>query len=250
MAQDARPDDSDPGALLRRYYEQLLTSLGPQGWWPARTRFEVILGAILTQNTSWRNVELAIRQLRKNGLLNLRRLRKAGRAEIESCIRSSGFFRQKALTIHNFVSWLERSYGGSLRAMFARPAAELRQELLNLRGLGPETADAILLYAGRQPFFVADAYTRRILARHELGPDVASYAQAQEFLHRHLPPDQALFNELHALFVEVGKRWCKPETPRCQECPLEQFLPRRGRVGAFVDADFNAFGSPDRASEL
>jgi endonuclease III related protein len=117
------------------------------------------------------------------------------------------------------------AYHGSLGRLFARPAAELRQELLNLRGLGPETVDAILLYAGRRPFFVADAYTRRILARHQLVSAEADYADVQRFLHEHLPPDQALFNEFHALLVEVGKRYCKRQAPCCDQCPLQEFLP-------------------------
>jgi endonuclease III related protein len=211
--------------LLLKYYGVLLSSLGSQGWWPAKTRLEVILGAILTQNTSWQNVELAIARLRRNGLLKLSTLRKASRSELESCIHPSGFFRQKALTIQNFLTWLERTCVGSLPVMFARPAAQLRRELLEVRGLGPETVDAILLYAGQQAFFVADSYTRRVLARHALVPQKAGYSDVQAFLHRNLPPDEALFNEYHALLVYVGKSWCRKAAPRCEECPLKGFLP-------------------------
>ncbi len=211
--------------LLRRYYANLLQRLGPQGWWPAQTRLEVIVGAILTQNTSWQNADLALKRLRKAGLLSLAKLRNVPRAGLESCIRPAGFFRQKALTIRNFLNWLARAYHGSLTALFARPPAEVRQELLELRGLGPETVDAILLYAGRQPVFVADAYTRRVLARHGLVLPTANYSSVQQFLHRHLPADQALFNEYHALLVEVGKRYCKRETAHCEGCPLAEFLP-------------------------
>ena len=155
---------------------------------------------------------------------------------MQSHIRPAGFFRQKSLTVWNFLDWLGRTYHGSLGRLFARPAAGLRQELLSLKGLGPETVDAILLYAGRQPFFVADAYTRRIMARHELVPPTADYATVQQFLHENLPADQALFNEFHALLVEVGKRYCKRQAPRCDQCPLQEFLPesalRDSRRGA------------------
>jgi len=223
----ARPRHPEPGVELLSYYRELLEGFGPQGWWPARTRLEVILGAILTQNTSWKNVRIAIRRLRRAGLLNQRRLGRASQSELEEAIRPAGFFRQKARTIRHFVSWLDRSYGGSLHRMFRRPPEELRRALLGIKGLGPETADAILLYAGRKPFFVADGYTRRILARHELLRPRAGYEEAQAYLHQHLPRDSGLFNEYHALLVEVGKRYCKRSAPECAACPLEPWLPRR-----------------------
>jgi len=215
----------------RRYYTLLFQHLGPQSWWPARTRLEVILGAILTQNTAWRNAALALRRLRMAGLLRLPRLEKASRAALESCIRPAGFFRQKARTIRNFLDWLAQAHHSSLAAMFTSPPRTLRRELLEIKGLGPETVDAILLYAGRQPLFVADAYTRRILARHALVPPDADYAQVQDFLHRHLPRDQALFNEYHALLVAVGKQYCRRRTPRCKACPLREVLTLQQEVG-------------------
>ena len=216
----------DPGILLMAYYPRLLAQLGPQGWWPGRTRLEVILGVILTQNTAWTNAARALRQLRQRGLLKLARLREIPLPELEAAIRSAGFFRQKARTIRTFIEWLEDRYGGSLHAMFARPAAALRGELLEIQGLGPESVDSILLYAGRQPFFVADAYARRILARHELVPADISYAGLQELMHKRLPADHAFLNEFHALLVAVGKRWCKRQEPQCQKCVLREFLPK------------------------
>lgn len=241
----ARLTRSGPGDTLNQYYAKLLNELGPQGWWPARTRLEVILGAILTQNTTWNNAALALKRLRKDGRLTLTGLGSVSQAKLESLIRPAGFFRQKALAIRNFLELLTRSGTGSLTALFARPSTALRAELLNLRGLGPETVDAILLYAGRQPYFVADAYTRRILARHELLPANASYASAQQFLHEHLPPDHALFNEFHALMVEIGKRYCKRESPRCENCPLSEFLPReQGQQRVAVHAGLRRFLSP------
>jgi len=216
---------ASPGALLDRYYRRLLDDLGPQGWWPARTRLEVILGAILVQNTAWENARQAIARLRRRGLLTLDRLRVVTGAEIEESIRPAGFFRQKARTITGFIDWLGRTHQGSLTRLFARPAAELRLELLKLRGFGPETVDAILLYAGRRPFFVADAYTRRVIVRHAMVPETADYATAQQFLHRHLRADHRLFNEFHALLVEVGKRYCRSRAADCEACPLKEFLP-------------------------
>ena len=186
---------------------------------------EVILGAILTQNTSWQNAALALKRLRKAGMLALPRLQHVSTSKLEKLIQSSGFYRQKAETIRNFLGWLDVTCDGSLATMFGRNSAQLRRELLAVKGLGPETVDAILLYAGGQSYFVADAYSRRILSRHGLLPNDASYSAAQEFLHSHLPGDAKLFNEFHALLVEVGKHWCRRSHPRCQKCPLESFLP-------------------------
>lgn len=214
-----------PKPSLMRYYEELVRSYGPQGWWPARTRLEVIVGAILTQNAAWRNAELAIRQLRNARLLNLRKLMAAEQGEIESCIRPAGFFRQKAATIRRFLDFLGTHHCGSLTRLFSQRAADLRERLLAIKGLGPESVDAILLYAGDLPFFVADAYTRRILSRHGWLRTAATYAEAQAFLHRELPRDAALFNEFHALLVETGKRYCHRSAPKCGECPLRYDLP-------------------------
>jgi len=210
---------------LSRYYERLLEALGPQQWWPAKTRLEVILGAILTQNTAWTNAARAIARLRRRGALSLKRLRLVNEAELQELIRPAGFFKQKARAIRGFLSWLDEAHRGSLERMFATPAEQLRAALLDLNGLGPETADAILLYAGGQPFFVADAYTRRILARHGLLPEHSSYQEAQKSIHRQLSRDTTVYNEFHALLVEVGKRFCRRNTTECVRCPLQEFLP-------------------------
>jgi endonuclease-3 related protein len=220
--------------ILRRFYTTLLESFGPQGWWPARTRWEVIWGAILTQNTTWRNATLALKNLRKVGLLTWRRLRQVSADELEPLIRPAGFYRQKARTLHSFAHWIEQAHGGSLDSLFAQGAAPARAQLLALRGIGPETADAILLYSGRQPVFVADAYTRRVLSRHQLLSPTADYESAQQFLHQALPPDQALFNEFHALLVEAAKRFCHRNVAHCEECPLGKFMPRKAlKLSAF-----------------
>jgi endonuclease-3 related protein len=211
--------------LLSRYYLALQEHFGPQQWWPARSRLEVILGAILTQNTAWHNATLALRNLRQSGLLSWQGLRRASLATLEECVRPAGFYRQKARTIRDFVDWLVQRHAGSLHRLLSLPAEELRRQLLDRRGLGPETVDAILLYAAERPSFVADAYTRRVLARHGLVAAAADYHKTQEFLHAQLPPNTRLFNEFHALLVEVGKKHCKPQGPRCEGCPLEEFLP-------------------------
>jgi len=239
--------------ILPRYFSALLTRFGPQGWWPGRTRLEVVLGAILTQNTAWHNAARALRKLRKASRLSWSGLREASLNELEFCIRPAGFYRQKARTVFDFVRWLERAHNGSLDALFALPADNARRQLLGLKGVGPETADAILLYAGRQPFFVADAYTRRILSRHGLLPPTANYARAQQFLHGSLPADQALFNEFHALLVQAGKHYCKRQAPLCQGCPLEEFLPARaedfgGAARAELAASSTPARDPDRSS--
>jgi len=225
-------NDGTPAARdrdLRRYYHRLLGEFGPQGWWPAETQLEVVLGAILTQNTTWRNAALAIGRLREAGMLDMARLRATHTGRLQSLIRPAGFFKQKARTIQGLVRWLGDAHGGSIDRMFDQPAERLREELLQLRGLGPETVDAMLLYAGGRPFFVADAYTRRILARHGMVPGDANYHEAQQSIHRGLDRDTAVYNEFHALLVEVGKRYCRLQAPRCGGCPLEEFLPERER---------------------
>src|SRR5580698_10169746 len=153
---------------IRNYYNVLARAWGPQHWWPAQTRFEVIVGAYLTQNTAWTNVELALRGLRSAHLLSLNGIRRAPLATIEQLIRPSGYFRQKAQRLKTFVAFVDKRYGGSLTKMFSQPTNELRQELLGLNGIGPETADSILLYTGHHPIFVVDAYTRKILERHAM----------------------------------------------------------------------------------
>ena len=232
----AAPPGIPPGKLLSRYYSALRGRFGPQHWWPARTRLEVILGAILTQNTAWHNATLALRNLRHAGLLSWPGLRGAPLPRLEACVRPAGFYRQKARAIRGFADWLERQYGGSLHKLLLLPADELRRRLLDLRGLGPETVDAILLYAARRPLFVADAYTRRVLARHGFLPATADYPATQVFLHAHLPRQAPLFNEFHALLVEVGKKHCKPRSPRCPGCPLEEFLPGHGAAPELAPA--------------
>jgi endonuclease-3 related protein len=205
---------------LRRYYRRLYRHFGPQRWWPGRTRFEVILGALLTQNTAWSNVQKALSNLRREAGLSPEKLARLPASKLARLLRPSGYFRQKARAVRGFLHHLNNHYRGSLNRLLGRAAGELREELLSLRGIGPETADSILLYAARRPVFVIDAYTRRVLARHGLAPADPSYAELQDFFHSNLPADTRLFNEYHALLVAVGKNYCHSRNPNCAACPL------------------------------
>ncbi len=213
---------------ITHFYSTLSAALGPQHWWPARTPFEVIVGAILTQSTAWVNVERAIANLRREGLLTPRALERVPYARLARLARPSGYFRQKARKLKAFVQFLRREYRGSLARMFRTPTAELREKLLAVHGIGPETADSILLYAGKHPVFVVDAYTKWVLVRHGLIGEKAGYEEIRAIFENPasgLPRDPQLYNEYHALLVQVGKNWCRPREARCSECPLGRFLP-------------------------
>lgn len=209
---------------LVEYYDTLYRALGPQHWWPARSPFEVIVGAILTQNTAWTNVEKAIANLRRERLLSPAALERVPQAKLARLIRSSGYFRQKAKKLKAFVRFLRGEFGGSLAKMFRTPTEELRENLLAVHGIGPETADSILLYAGHHPVFVVDAYTKRILVRHGLASEKAGYKEIRALFENALPQDVKLYNEFHGLIVMTGKHWCRTKNPRCHACPLHQFL--------------------------
>ena len=213
------------GAVLQSYFETLSRTLGPRGWWPARTPFEVIVGAILTQNTAWTNVEVAIANLRRERLLTPRAIERVPVQQLAKLVRPSGYFRQKARKLKAFVRFLRSEYGGSLARMFRAPTLELREQLLGVFGIGPETADSILLYAGGHPVFVVDAYTHRILGRHGLASEKPQYEVMRSLFETNLPRDPRIYNEFHALLVKVGKHWCRPKEPRCAECPLSTHLP-------------------------
>jgi endonuclease-3 related protein len=207
------------------YYAAMADRLGPMHWWPARTPFEVIVGAILTQNTSWGNVERAIANLRSARMLTPSSVAAARTARLAALVRPSGYFRQKAVKLKAFVRFLENEYGGSLKRMFNTPTGELRKKLLSVHGIGPETADSILLYAGNHPVFVVDAYTYRIFARHGITGDKPNYEDVRALFEAALPRDPRLLNEFHALLVNTGKNWCRKTNPRCAECPLGSLLP-------------------------
>jgi len=255
---------SDPRTdQIRAYYHTLFSAWGPQHWWPAHSRFEVIVGAYLTQNTSWTNVELALRSLRAAKLLSVAGVRRTPVHQLEKLIRSAGYFRQKAHRLKLFVRFLDEQHGGSLTRMFAQHTETLREELLALHGIGPETADSILLYAGNHAVFVVDAYTRRVLERHQMIAPGTSYEEIRKLFEQALSPvagdggnSQAgptvaptksgprgsshspspmstaertarvqVFNEMHGLIVGVGKNFCQKSQMRCEQCPLQKYLP-------------------------
>ena len=244
-----------PERQIAKMYSILVRTWGPQHWWPAQSRFEVIVGAFLTQNTNWSNVELAMRKLRSARVLNVAGIRNAPVRKLEGLIRSSGYFRQKAARLKNFVRFLDQNYSGSLSRMFSQPTAQLREQLLSLAGVGPETADSILLYAGQHPVFVVDAYTKRIAARHAILPQDASHENVRSLFgrslnHAELIPECAsqsggachtpsrmskmrrsplaqTYNEMHGLLVGVGKQYCLKSAPNCDACPLKPLLAGR-----------------------
>lgn len=198
---------------------------GPTGWWPGDTAFEVAVGAILTQNTAWRNVEKAIANLKNAKLLRPRAIVHAPDTDLESALQPSGYFRVKARRLRAFCEHLQSQYGGSVKRMARRPLGELREELLGIHGIGPETADDILLYACGRPVFVVDAYTRRIFSRHgHIAPDIR-YEELRSFFEENLQTDVALFREYHGLIVYTGKDFCRTH-PNCDGCPLQPELKR------------------------
>ena len=214
-------------SALSLAYEQLFATFGSQHWWPGESTCEIVLGAILTQNTAWTNVERALQQLRQQRLLSIAGLRNVSVEELAEWIRPAGYYRQKAQRIRNFVQFLDQTYEGSLEALFQDDLPTARQGLLSVRGIGPETADSILLYAGRFPTFVVDAYTARVLKRHGWIEPEADYDAIKDFCESQLPRDTQLFNEFHALLVRVGKDYCRKQ-PQCERCPLAETLPPTG----------------------
>ncbi|HYX53303.1 MAG TPA: hypothetical protein VE783_07610 [Candidatus Limnocylindrales bacterium] len=252
--------DLDTAQSLVAYYLALLRRWGSQHWWPAQSRFEVIVGAYLTQNTNWTNVEKAIASLRSAHALSLDALRKLPLPKLEALIRSSGYYRQKALKLKTFIRYLDKNYSGSLDRMFTQPTEKLRSELLALHGVGPETADSILLYSGGHPVFVVDAYTRRILERHAIISPKTPYEEIRRVIEEAVQstePESLLkaergddprhpqsrmsragrselaqhYNELHALIVRAGNQYCR-STPKCEGCPLRDYLPAQPQATA------------------
>ncbi len=207
---------------LLALYERLLSTFGPQGWWPGETPFEVALGAILTQNTNWRNVSRVIADLKATGDLEPHRLRAMPEAELARRFRPAGYYNLKARRVRHFLEFLAARFDDSLENMAAEDLETLRPQLLKLHGIGPETADSILLYALHKPTFVVDAYTHRVLSRHGLATDPCSYEELRGFFMDRLPSDVLLYQEFHALLVRLGKDFCRPQ-PRCSGCPLENW---------------------------
>jgi len=207
---------------LLRIYDLLYKRFGPRYWWPGDTRFEIIIGAILTQNTAWGNVEKAIANLKNKKLLNINALSKIPEKSLAQLIMPSGYYNIKARRVREFLKFLNQRYKGRLDRMFKGGLFQLREELLGVKGIGPETADSILLYAGTKPIFVVDAYTKRIFSRHGFIDKGAGYSEVQSLFMKNLPEDTKLFNEFHALIVELGKSMCRTRKPLCNKCPIRR----------------------------
>jgi endonuclease-3 related protein len=224
----------EPARHLRAMYDQLMERFGPQQWWPAKTAFEVIIGAYLTQNTAWKSVERSIAKLEAHGILSVDGLRAIPEPELRALIRPSGFMLRKAAALKAFVTFLDTNYRGRLEALrdaAHRSASALRDQLLALPGVGPETADAILLYALGAPAMVVDEYLRRIVIRHDLAPETAKYREIQALAEQAFAADRGSedlarhYNEFHALVVQIGKLHCG-RVARCDGCPLRWDLPK------------------------
>ncbi|MFH1227560.1 MAG: endonuclease III domain-containing protein [Planctomycetota bacterium] len=210
-----------PKKDLLEIYRRLYKRFGPQHWWPGDTPFEVIIGAILTQNTNWSNVEKAINNLKKARLLTPAKLHEISLPELAELIRPAGYYNVKSKRLKDFIDWLMGDCDGDLDRLFALPTASLREALLSVRGIGPETADSIMLYAAQKPSFVVDAYTYRIFSRHKyVSEEDTGYDELKAFFEDSLEADVKLFNEYHALLVKLGKEFCKKSKPLCAECPL------------------------------
>ncbi|MBI4242573.1 MAG: endonuclease III domain-containing protein [Planctomycetes bacterium] len=209
---------------LYKYYDQLIKKLGPQNWWPAETDFEVIIGAVLTQNTNWKNVEKAIGNLKKYNLLDPLKLLQIDSETLGELIKPSGYFNIKSKRLKNFLRWFNENYSLDIDKLKSQPLDNLREEILSISGIGKETADSILLYALSKLTFVVDAYTYRILTRHELVPYEIDYDGLKNEIESELPKDLKIYNEFHALLVNVGKNFCKKSEALCDKCPLNKFL--------------------------
>lgn len=226
----------DASSPLMGVFQRLLAAFGPQGWWPVSKHaaspeqavVEIIVGAILTQNTSWRNVERALEAMYAGGAMSWARLRDISQDRLADLIRPSGTYRVKARRLKAFVEHLWRHHDGHVEAWLQGDLDCIRSELLSIHGMGPETADAVLLYAGARPVFVVDAYTRRVLGRHGRSRDSASYEEIQRLFHESLPANLGVFRDYHALLVELGKRHCRT-LACCEGCPLES-LPHDAAV--------------------
>ncbi len=200
----------------------LYAGFGPRHWWPGDTKIEIIIGAILTQNTAWANVEKAIKNIKRAKVLSVSRLSGISEKKLARLIRPSGYYNIKANRIKNFLRFLNTRYSGSIDKMFGSRLYKLREELLAVKGIGRETADSILLYAGNKPVFVVDAYTKRVFSRHGFIKEDADYEEAQSLFMDNLWKDKGLFNEFHALIVELGKSVCKSKKPLCSLCPIRR----------------------------
>lgn len=218
-------NNQNTGSSLLSIHHCLLDCFGPMNWWPGDSALEIMVGAILTQNTNWNNVTKAIKRLKSKDLLNVKSLINIDEQYLGQLIKSCGYYNLKAKRLKNFISFFYQKYHGSIDLLFNNnnDLFSLRGELLSVNGIGPETADSILLYAGEKPIFVVDAYTRRIFQRHKYISSEDNYEQIQQYFMKNLPMDYKLYNEFHAQIVMLGKKYCKRNNPNCQDCPLSDF---------------------------
>jgi endonuclease III related protein len=205
---------------LIEIYDRLYTTYGPQHWWPAESPFEVMVGAILTQSAAWKNVEKAIANLKSAQALSPAALLQLDSTALAALVRPSGYYNAKIRKLKAMAEWIGKNYGDDIAKMSAQNTAQLREQLLGVHGIGPETADSIILYAANQPIFVIDAYTRRILDRIGIVPDAPTYTDYQALFMNNLPLDSTIFNEYHALLVQLGKEACR-KRPVCEQCCLK-----------------------------
>lgn len=219
---DMRAATSSSRFIIREMYDAMYAAYGPQHWWPGDSPTEIVVGAILTQNTNWRNVERAIGNLKDRNLLSFAALREVELEALASAIRPAGYYNVKARRLKNFAEWLWQAHEGGLHGLRGMPLEAVRRELLGINGIGPETADSILLYALEMPSFVVDAYTKRIAIRHQLASADVSYEQLRGMFQGNMPSDHQLFNEYHALLVAIGKNHCRTKA-QCEGCPLAGF---------------------------
>ena len=213
--------DTATGETLMTIYNLLFTAYGPRNWWPAETQLEMMIGAILTQNTSWNNVEKAIQNLKKGDLLSIEALRDISVPTLAEHIRPAGYFNIKAKRLKNLIAFIQEEHDGDLNGLFSGDTETIRMKLLSVRGIGLETADSMILYGAGRALFVVDTYTHRILSRHNLIGEEAGYYDLQTLFMDNLPHEVELFKEFHALIVKTGKDYCR-KNPLCPDCPLEQ----------------------------
>lgn len=224
MGARTRPKALNRNPSLKEVYQILSSAFGPQYWWPAQTLFEVMVGAILVQNTNWANTERAIHNLKVKKLLSPQKLKAIGLKSLSTAIKPAGYFNVKAKRLKNFINFFFKAYRGNLIKMKSQDGEILRRQLLDVNGIGPETVDSILLYALDKPYFVVDAYTKRVFSRHGFLKGKLEYAQVQKFFTERLPRNRKLYNEYHALIVRLAKDFCRTK-PLCERCPLN-FLQR------------------------
>jgi len=208
---------------VQEIYKILLEHFGPQEWWPGETPFEVMVGAVLTQNTNWVNVSKAIGNLKREDLLSFNKMHDLTVELLAEKIKPAGYFSLKARRLKNLLNFISEEYFGSIEDMFGEDTLSLREKILTVKGIGPETADSILLYAGNKPVFVVDTYTHRIFCRHNIIAEDEGYYEIQEYFTLYLPEEVDLYNEYHALLVRLGKDFCKKSKPLCNQCPLGKF---------------------------